>query len=165
MMCQVRWSTTTNAATEAPLPCDQVINDRNQDVQDQSDTQRANDSVQQTINPVVDAQAWEPDDNVQGTTSPAMDDTLHRDEDLNKRNLDEQDETDPQHADAPMMKQATQLRMPQAPMIRGWNTWNFQKNLNGQMYPQHPHYHRHVPDLLFQFYSIYYYHANYYSDY
>jgi hypothetical protein len=39
---------------------------------------------------------------VQGTTSPTMVDTLHRDQDLKNRNLDEQDKTDAQHADAPM---------------------------------------------------------------
>jgi hypothetical protein len=31
-----------------------------------------------------------------------MVDTLHRDQDLKNRNLDEQDKTDAQHADAPM---------------------------------------------------------------
>jgi hypothetical protein len=41
---------TTNAATEAPLPYDQVFNNRNQDVHDQSDEQRADDTVQQTSN-------------------------------------------------------------------------------------------------------------------
>jgi hypothetical protein len=77
---------TTNAATKAPPPCDQVFNNRNYDVQDQSDAQCADDTVQQTSNTVVDAQAREADNNVQGTTSTAMEDMLHRDQDLNNRN-------------------------------------------------------------------------------
>jgi hypothetical protein len=64
--------------------------------------QMRNDTMQQTSNAVVDAQAWEAVDNVQGTTSTAMEDTLHCDQDLNNRNQDEHDETDAQHADDPM---------------------------------------------------------------
>jgi hypothetical protein len=66
----------------------QVFNNRNQDVDDQSDAQHADDTMQQTSNVVIDAQDQEADDDMQGTTSAAMVDTLHRDHDLNNRSQD-----------------------------------------------------------------------------
>jgi hypothetical protein len=48
---------TTNAAMEDPLHCDQVVNNRNQDEQDEPDAQHADDTVQQTSNTAMDEQA------------------------------------------------------------------------------------------------------------
>jgi hypothetical protein len=90
---------TTNAAIEALLHRDQVFNNRNQYEKDQSDTQHADDTAQQTSNVAVDAQAWVVDDNMQETTSAAMEDPLHHDQVLNNRNQDEHDEPDAQHAE------------------------------------------------------------------
>jgi hypothetical protein len=76
---------TTIEATEAPLTCDHVCNNKDQDSQDQSVTQRADNTVQQRSNAVVDAQAREDDDNVHGPTSDA----------IHKRNQDGQHVDDP----------------------------------------------------------------------
>jgi hypothetical protein len=91
---------TTNEATEVPMPCDQVFNKKDPDVQDQSVTQHADDTMQQRSNTVVDAQAREDDDNVHGPTSDAM----------HKRNQDEHDKPEGQHADDPVDETPNEVR-------------------------------------------------------
>jgi hypothetical protein len=95
-----------------PLHHDQVVNNRNQDKQDEPDAQHANDTVQQTSNTAMDAQAQVVDNNVQETTNAAMEDPLHHDHVVNNKNQDEQDETDAQHADDTVEEKAMQRWTP-----------------------------------------------------
>jgi hypothetical protein len=91
---------TTNEATKAALPCHQVFNNKDKDVQDQLDIQRADNTVQHRSNIVVDAQALEDDDNVHGPTSDAM----------KEGNEDEPDKREGQHADDPVDESSNAAR-------------------------------------------------------
>jgi hypothetical protein len=82
-------------------------------------TNQMNNVLMTPCNKQAMQQAREADDNVQGTTSAAMEDTLHCDQDLNNRNQDEQNEIDAQHADDPMDETSNAARNASRPDDQG----------------------------------------------
>jgi hypothetical protein len=139
---------------EDPLHHDQVVNNRNQDGQDEPDEQHADNTIQQTSNAAMDAQAQVVNANVQETTNAAMEDPLHRDQVVNNVKQTSNTAMDASRPDD-TLTDSDQGQNHVAIIV------NFPQSLHDHMFWQPPRYHRHVAKLCLHLYSIYYYPANY----